>query len=308
LKYRRRKCIFVALGLLLAAATVGVPAVAVQAAEETEGAWLGVWLSDAVDGGVQVLAVVDGGPAEVGGLRAGDIVIEAGEMTVGSEAELGRILRSMAPGQEIALRVLRASARIEMKIALGRREQSSTAWSVRPRAPRPPEVPAPRSPSETYRAYLYPHLSNAESVGLQVTEITPALRVHYGAPEESGVLVTKVEPGRAAAVAGLEVGDVLIRIGGRPISSEREVRGNLVRWNVREPLRIQVVRASEVVNINVVPSVRVSGEAGVPRLADPRDEAERQAILTHRLEEQIERLERRLAEMKKELELIEQER
>ena len=46
----------------------------------------------------------------------------------------------------------------------------------------------------------------------------------------------------------------------------------------------------------------------MPRLADPRDEAERQAILTHRLEEQIERLERRLAEMKKELELIEQER
>jgi hypothetical protein len=77
---------------------------------------------------------------------------------------------------------------------------------------------------------------------------------------------------------------------------------------VREPLQIQVVRASEVMNISVVPAVRVGGEAGVARLAGPRDEAERQAILTHHLEEQIERLERRLAEMKKELELIEQER
>jgi serine protease Do len=297
-----------ALALALAVSAVGAQDEVVPEPEENGPAWLGVWLSDAVDGGVQVLAVVDGGPADQAGLLAGDIVIEAGEDAVGSEAELGRILRSKTPGQKIALRVLRASERLEMTVALGQRGRRATAWTVLPRVPKPAEVRAPRPPVETYRAYVYPDLWNPESAGLQVTEITPALRVHYGAPEETGVLVTKVEPGQPAAVAGLEVGDILIDIGGRPIRSEREVRGNLVRWNSQEPLQVQVIRASAVVNIIVTPSIHEGQRKGVARARDPRDEAERQALLKQRLEAQIERLERRLDEMKEELERIEKER
>ena len=90
-----------------------------------------------------------------------------------------------------------------------------------------------------------------------MTEITPALREHYGAPEEAGVLVTRVEPERLADLAGLEVGDVLVRIGDAPISSEREVRVNLVRWNVQEPLKVQVIRASKLVDLDVAPVARV---------------------------------------------------
>ena len=141
-----------------------------------------------------------------------------------------------------------------------------------------------------------------------MTEITPALRSHYGAPAEMGVLVTRVEPGQLAAVAGLEVGDVLVRVGGRPIRSEREVRGNLVRWNLQEPLEVQVIRANEVVDLNVAPQVQVSLDAGVARPASPRDKAKRLALLRHGLEAQIERLERRLEELRKELQQIEQKR
>ena len=40
-----------------------------------EGAWLGVWLGDAVDGGAQVVALVPRGPAFVSGIRIGDIIV-----------------------------------------------------------------------------------------------------------------------------------------------------------------------------------------------------------------------------------------
>ena len=298
---------FRAIGVGLAVISIAAPHALAETEADHEPAWLGVWLTDAVDGGVQIQAVVVGGPASEAGIRAGDIVIEAGKTSVVSEAELGRLLRSMSPGQELPLKLLRASERLELTVALGERQRQSVAWSVRPTPPRLVDLAAPPTPDDTYRAYVYPNLMNPESVGLQVTEITPALRTHYGAPEEVGVLVTRVEPEQLAEVAGLEVGDILVRIGGNPIRSEREVRGNLVRWNVQESLSIQVIRATKVVDLDVAPVVPVSREPGIATGSETRIEFARQDMLKRQLEEQIERLERRLAEMKKELERIEQE-
>jgi serine protease Do len=294
---------------LAAVLTASLATVAMaQATDEDRPAWLGVWLSDAVDGGVQILAVVDGGPAEEAGVRSGDIVIEAGQTAVNSEAELGRVLRSMSPGQELSLKLLRAGENLELTVALGRRQKGAAAWSIRPSPPAPPAIPAPRSPGDPFRAYVYANLWNPESVGLQVTEITPALREHYGAPGEAGVLVTRVEPGQLADDAGLEVGDVLVRIGDAPISSEREVRVNLVRWNVQEPLKVQVIRASKLVDLDIAPLPPVERPERGAREPGPVDEVQRQELLKQQLELQIERLERRLAEMKKELERLKRDR
>lgn len=308
MKRRRYQWLSRAVRAAVVLVAIVAPVAMAQPTDDSEPAWLGVWLSDAVDGGVQILAVVDGGPAAVAGIRPGDIIIEAGQTPVGGEAELGRILRSMSPGQNLALKLLRASESLALTVALGRRQGTTGAWSIRPRPPRPAEVPAPLAPGDTYRAYVYPNLWNPESVGLQVTEITPALRLHYGAPADAGVLVTRVEPERLADVAGLEVGDVLVRIGDAPISSEREVRVNLVRWNVQEPLKVQVVRESKVVDLDVAPIAQVDQPAGLARKPLPTDEAGRQELLKQQLQIQVERLERRLAELKKELQRLEQER
>jgi S1-C subfamily serine protease len=269
-----------------------------------EPGWLGVWLSDAVDGGVQVLAVVEGGPADEGGLHSGDIIIQAGDSVVGSEDELGTILRAMSPGQPLALRLIRGGTPLDVTVPLGRRDPTSARWNVRMRPPRPERAPAPMSPGDLPGPYIYPDVSNPEAVGLEVTEITPALRVHYGAPESSGVLVTRVEAGKPAAVAGVQVGDVLVRIGDTTIRNEREVRVNLVQWNVQEPLKIQVVRGSKPVELDVAPLVQPGHPDEDLPTADPFDAATREEMMRHQIEIQIERLERRLAELKKELQRL----
>ena len=38
-------------------------------------AWLGVWLGDAVDGGVRIVETVRGGPAHLAGVQAGDTIV-----------------------------------------------------------------------------------------------------------------------------------------------------------------------------------------------------------------------------------------
>ena len=269
--------------LLLAACVLLGPAAA--AAEERSAAreaWLGVWSADAVDGGAQILAVVTNGPAGKGGLREGDVVVEFAGRSVAGEADLGRALRALAPGQTARLAVLRDGERVELEVRVGEKAPAHPAVPAEPAVP-----PAP--PPDAWRAL---GLGFARA-GLTVAEIGPALRTHYGAPADAGVLVTRVEDGTAAAAAGLVVGDVLVRIADTPIRSEREVRGNLVRWNTGEPVRVEVVRAGEPQVLTLAP-VRPTDRRG----------RETNRATEKLLEAEIERLERRLAELEQELERL----
>jgi membrane-associated protease RseP (regulator of RpoE activity) len=61
-------------------------------------------------------------------------------------------------------------------------------------------------------------------LGVQLVELTPELREHYGATAEHGVLVGKVEPGSPAEAAGLRVGDVIVALDGESIDGSWDVR------------------------------------------------------------------------------------
>lgn len=62
------------------------------------------------DRGVVITSVVDGGPADEGGLRAGDILIDVGGTTVARIDDLQRLLTAEMIGVPVPVRVLRAGA------------------------------------------------------------------------------------------------------------------------------------------------------------------------------------------------------
>ena len=76
-------------------------------------------------------------------------------------------------------------------------------------------------------------------LGVQVLGLTPELRAHFGAPEDAGVLVAKVEEGSPAAAAGIEVGDVLTAVDGKPIAGPQSLA-----------LAIREKKAGESVNVD----------------------------------------------------------
>jgi S1-C subfamily serine protease len=71
--------------------------------------------------------------------------------------------------------------------------------------------------SERYESAGRSHL------GLMVMGLTPELREHYGAPEDRGLLVARVEPKSPAAKAGINTGDILINVEGRSIVEVADV-------------------------------------------------------------------------------------
>ncbi len=72
-------------------------------------------------------------------------------------------------------------------------------------------------------------LSPRAFLGVEASNMTPELRAHFGAPEDAGVMLSKIVDDSAAQAAGLAVGDVVTRVDAGEIASVsglgRAVRG-----------------------------------------------------------------------------------
>ena len=61
-------------------------------------------------------------------------------------------------------------------------------------------------------------------LGVSIQEVTPQLAQAFGASELSGALVGDVRPGSPAEVAGLQKGDIIVGLNGKPITDSNQLR------------------------------------------------------------------------------------
>jgi len=65
-------------------------------------------------------------------------------------------------------------------------------------------------------------------LGVETSALTPELRRHFGAPEDAGVMLSRVLEDSAAQAAGLAVGDIVTRVDGEEITSTSGL-GRMIR-------------------------------------------------------------------------------
>ena len=82
---------------------------------------MGVYLETRRQGGVAVGGVVDGTPADLAGLRRGDVVVAVGNEQVSDQAELRKLIAEYDPGTPVTLEVLRNGRRRDLTLVLGER-------------------------------------------------------------------------------------------------------------------------------------------------------------------------------------------
>ena len=194
--------------------------------------------------GVIVNSVVDGSPAERAGLRTGDIVVAFGAQAIEAEKEedLGafqRLVASSAPGTKVQLQVLRD----------GKRKQITTQLATQPTI----------EPAE------------AESdLGFQVQEITESLLRSERLLTREGAYVSFVTGGTPAAEAGLNVGDVVVRMGESEVQSLEEFRQAVAAAAGAERVLIHARRGSDLRFVLLKRGVK---SAPVSEPADHADDA-----------------------------------
>jgi serine protease Do len=168
----------------------------------------------ASEAGILVADVIEKSPADRGGLRAGDIILEFNGKAVTGPADLQRGVALAGPGSRVSLRVWRERAPRTVEITLEE-------------PPADERAPAPSGP-------------RGNLLGLEVSPLTPEAARRLGVRVERGVVVTAVRAGSPAETGGIQAGDVVLDLNRQAVHTladfERTVNG--VRAGDRVTLRL----------------------------------------------------------------------
>ena len=162
------------------------------------------------------------GPAAKAALKTGDIIEEINGANVPASRQLGLKISQMAPGAAVRLKIFRDGKELEKSVTLAEMPQDEK------------ETPAAAATEPSK-----PELGAA--VGPVPDEAKQSLKLPAGS---GGVFVTSIDPGSAAAQAGLEHGDVIQEVNHKPVQDVNGFQATLDSAGKR-PLLMLVDRAGK---------------------------------------------------------------
>lgn len=89
------------------------------------------------------------------------------------------------------------------------------------------------------------------TIGALAQTITPPLAAGLKLARDHGVIIADVYPGGPAEAAGLETGDIVLTLDGKPIENARQLDVNLYRRTVGDEVRLEVLRGEEKMVVSV---------------------------------------------------------
>jgi serine protease Do len=192
--------------------------------------WLGVQMQEVTpalakavgvgrDKGVLVDMVEKDSPAARAGLTQGDVIVAFDGKPITGPRDLAFAVAETQAGQSVPVRVWRNSEERTLDVTIGaERTQQKLAAAT--------------------------NEENGGPLGLELAPLSADRRAALGLTGREGVLVAAVAPGSRAEASGFEPGDVVLRIGNRPVTSAGDAASQLreARNSRREALPLLVLR------------------------------------------------------------------
>jgi len=147
--------------------------------------------------GALVANVERGGPAEQIGLKPGDVIRKMNGQKIVASGDLPALVALASPGDKVALEVWRQGKTVTLDGKLGNAKERNLASAQDDEGP-----------------------VSKMRLGLALRQLDPLEKRQAGLP--SGLLIE--DAGGAAASAGVQPGDVLLSVNGRPVNTLGEVK------------------------------------------------------------------------------------
>jgi S1-C subfamily serine protease len=230
---------------------------------KVERGWLGVDIAQDDEGRVTVVGVDKQSPAELAKLRVDDVIVRIDDREVAGTEMLGSEIRKRRPGQDVTLQLERNGKSVDVKVKLGdlpedeaRREielRFPRLFPFEPRAPQaaPPGRQAiPPAPAEPRRfAWTF---ETRKFIGVWCQALTPELSEYFGLKDGPGLLVSRVEEKGPAAAAGLKVGDIIVRVNGKKVSTSDELIDLIQDRKKGDKLKVEILRDKKPLTVEVM--------------------------------------------------------
>jgi len=167
-------------------------------------------------GGALVADVTAGSPAEVAGLKRGDVIVEFDGRPVARMDELPRAVAATPVGRKIPITVMRDGKRVTLDATITRLAEEE-----------------PRSAAAG---------QERGRLGVAVQPLTPDLARELGVEPARGVVVSSVDESGPAASAGIRPGDVVVEVDHRPVATVDELKKALDHHTGGGPLLLLIRR------------------------------------------------------------------
>ncbi|QIB51111.1 MULTISPECIES: DegQ family serine endoprotease [Pseudomonas] len=171
--------------------------------------------------GALVAQVMPEGPAEEGGLQAGDVILEFNGQEIILSSDLPHAVGRVRPGEQAELVIMRDKKRQTLEMTIGA-------------LPDDEEMAAASSSGTPGGA-----ATAANRLGLMVTDLTEQQKQNTGV--ESGVVVREVRQGPGAMV-GLRPGDIITSLDNQPVDSAEKFEDLADKLPTNRSVSMRVIR------------------------------------------------------------------
>jgi serine protease Do len=205
----------VGVGFAIPSNTVKTVVAQLRDSGSVERGWLGVTIQNVTPDiaaaigmdephGALVSDVLADGPS-AGKLEVGDVIVSFDGKPVESSRELPKLVAAVTPDKEVKVEVMRQGSEETVAFKLGRFDAERHASNQ----------PGDTGPDAAHAS---------DRLGATLAPVTPAAREQLGLDEDvDGVVITSLDGAGVAADAGLEVGDVILRVGDTVVENPSDV-------------------------------------------------------------------------------------
>ena len=141
--------------------------------------------------GALIGSVTKGSPSAAAGLEAGDVIVGLDGKPVEDSNTLRNDIGMLRPGTTVKLAVLRDGKQLTVPVTIGSLSKAEAQS----------QATGEQAPSK-----------QAQALGLAVAPLSSDFAAQHGYARDAGVVVSKVEPGSVAAMAGIRPGNLIVSV------------------------------------------------------------------------------------------------